>query len=64
MKARTGKKLSQKQLAQLMNEKPSLIADYESGRAIPNGQVISKLNRVLGCKLPKIPKKKKIADNE
>ncbi|RLN14336.1 hypothetical protein BBJ28_00014161 [Nothophytophthora sp. Chile5] len=63
MKARMEKKMTQKALATQINEKPQVIADYESGRAIPNGQIISKLNRALGVQLPRGPKKKKAVDN-
>jgi len=49
--ARGDLKLSQKDVAQKVNEKPSLIQDYESGKAIPNTQVLGKLERVLGVKL-------------
>ena len=52
-KARQEKKLTQADLAKLINEKSTVINEYESGKAIPNGQVIQKLNRVLGIKLPK-----------
>jgi len=38
-------------LAQKVNEKPSVIQDYESGKAIPNPQILGKLERVLGVKL-------------
>ena len=34
-----------------INEKPSVIQDYESGRAIPNPQILAKLERALGVKL-------------
>ncbi|EFJ33541.1 hypothetical protein SELMODRAFT_167040 [Selaginella moellendorffii] len=51
MQARTEKKLTQAQLAQLINEKPQVIQEYESGKAIPNQQIISKLERALGAKL-------------
>nr|XP_010924579.1 multiprotein-bridging factor 1b [Elaeis guineensis] len=51
MQARMGKKLTQAQLAQLINEKPQVIQEYESGKAIPNQQIITKLERVLGVKL-------------
>merc|ERR1712224_359319 len=51
--ARLAKKMSQQQLAQAINEKGSVINDYESGKAIPNGAVIQKLNRVMGVRLPK-----------
>lgn len=42
-------------LLQLINEKPQIIQDYESGKAIPNPQVLSKLSRVLGVTLRKNP---------
>ncbi|CAN4102964.1 unnamed protein product [Withania somnifera] len=51
MHARQEKKLTQAQLAQLINEKPQIIQEYESGKAIPNQQIISKLERALGAKL-------------
>eukprot|EP00850_Spirogloea_muscicola_P005804 SM000027S09585 [mRNA] locus=s27:129364:130548:- [translate_table: standard] len=51
MKARLDKKWTQAQLAQQINEKPNVIQEYESGKAIPNQQIISKLERVLGAKL-------------
>ncbi|KDP34783.1 hypothetical protein JCGZ_10563 [Jatropha curcas] len=51
MQARMDKKLTQSQLAQLINEKPQIIQEYESGKAIPNQQIISKLERALGVKL-------------
>ncbi|XP_062361755.1 endothelial differentiation-related factor 1 isoform X2 [Cinclus cinclus] len=34
-----------------INEKPQVIADYESGRAIPNNQVMGKIERAIGLKL-------------
>ncbi|KAI9466026.1 MBF1-domain-containing protein [Lactarius psammicola] len=49
--ARMELKLSQKEVAQKINEKPSVLQDYESGKAIPNAQILSKLERVLGVKL-------------
>ena len=49
--ARMEKQLSQKDLAQKVNEKPSVIQDYESSKAIPNPQILGKLERVLGVKL-------------
>jgi transcriptional regulator with XRE-family HTH domain len=49
--ARGDLKLSQKDVAQKVNEKPSVIQDYESGKAIPNPQILGKLERVLGVKL-------------
>jgi len=49
--ARMGKGLSQKDCAQKINEKPSVLQDYESGKAIPNTQILAKLERALGVKL-------------
>ena len=60
--ARTAKKMSQKELATAINEKPQVLAQYESGKAIPNPQIISKLERKLGTKLPR-PGKSKLAKN-
>ena len=53
---RTAKKLTQKQLATMLNEKPQVIQQYENGQAIPNPQIINKLQRTLGVKLTR-PKK-------
>lgn len=52
-KARTEKKFSQKELAQKLNVTPAVIAGYESGKEIPKGDFINKLNRILGVKLPR-----------
>ncbi|EGN96160.1 hypothetical protein SERLA73DRAFT_185755 [Serpula lacrymans var. lacrymans S7.3] len=49
--ARMEKQITQKDLAQKVNEKPSVIQDYESGKAIPNPQILSKFERILGVKL-------------
>ncbi|KAI9568951.1 multi protein bridging factor 1-domain-containing protein [Boletus coccyginus] len=49
--ARMDKQFTQKELAQKINEKPSVIQDYESGKAIPNPQILSKMERILGVKL-------------
>jgi len=43
--------LTQKDLAQKVNEKPSVLQDYESGKAVPNQVVLAKLERALGIKL-------------
>ena len=45
------KSLTQKDLGTRINEKPSVIADYESSKAIPNPQILGKMERVLGVKL-------------
>ena len=46
--ARQKKGWSQKQLATAINEKQSVVQSYESGKAVPTPQVISKLERKLG----------------
>nr|KAG5690908.1 hypothetical protein BaRGS_003399 [Batillaria attramentaria] len=48
---RQAKGLTQKDLAQRINEKQQVINEYESGRAIPNNQVMGKLERCIGIKL-------------
>lgn len=48
---RQEKGMTQKDLATKINEKPQVIADYECGRAIPNNQVMGKIERVIGLKL-------------
>lgn len=50
-KARLDKKLTQAQLAQLINERPQVVQEYEAGKAIPSQQVLAKLERALGVKL-------------
>ena len=48
---RNNKNLTQKQLATILNEKPQVIQQYENGQAIPNPQIINKLQKALGVKL-------------
>eukprot|EP00163_Fabomonas_tropica_P003326 TRINITY_DN1280_c0_g1_i1.p1 TRINITY_DN1280_c0_g1~~TRINITY_DN1280_c0_g1_i1.p1 ORF type:complete len:149 (-),score=49.77 TRINITY_DN1280_c0_g1_i1:190-636(-) len=50
-KGRQAKNMTQKQLATAINEKPQVVNDYESGRAIPNNQIMGRLERALGIKL-------------
>uniref|UniRef100_A0A7S2SAV4 HTH cro/C1-type domain-containing protein n=1 Tax=Rhizochromulina marina TaxID=1034831 RepID=A0A7S2SAV4_9STRA len=57
MQARLAKKMNQKQLATAINEKPQIIQEYETGKAIPNQQIIGKLERALGCQLRQRKKK-------
>uniref|UniRef100_A0A3Q3VPX3 HTH cro/C1-type domain-containing protein n=1 Tax=Mola mola TaxID=94237 RepID=A0A3Q3VPX3_MOLML len=47
-KGRQDKGLTQKDLATKINEKPQVIGDYEAGRAIPNNQVMGKIERAIG----------------
>lgn len=51
--ARLAKKMTQAQLATSINERPQVIQQYESGQAIPNPQIINKLDRALGIHLPR-----------
>ena len=51
--ARLAKKMTQKDLATQINEKPQIIQEYESGKAIPNPQILNKLDRALGIHLPR-----------
>lgn len=50
-KARNEKKLSQKDLANLMCVPAKTIQEYESAKAIPNHMIINKMEKILGCKL-------------
>jgi len=50
-KGRQDKGLSQKDLATKINEKPTIVNEYESGKGTPNQQILSKMERVLGIKL-------------
>lgn len=50
-RGRQDKGMTQKDLATKINEKPQVIGDYESGKAIPNNQILGKLERTLGLKL-------------
>jgi putative transcription factor len=59
--ARMAKKMTQKDLATGINEKPQVVAEYEAGKAIPNPQIITKLEKHLGCKLPRGGKPKPVA---
>ena len=50
-KARQVKKITQKDLALLLNLSPKIINDYESGKAIPDCKIIRKMEKVLCVKL-------------
>ena len=50
-KARLEKKLSQAELAKQINERPQVVQEYESGKAVPNQMVLAKMEKVLGVKL-------------
>jgi len=49
--ARNNKGWTQKDLAAKINEKQQVIGEYESGKAVPNHQVINKMERALDVRL-------------
>uniref|UniRef100_A0A914CSX7 HTH cro/C1-type domain-containing protein n=1 Tax=Acrobeloides nanus TaxID=290746 RepID=A0A914CSX7_9BILA len=49
--ARQAKEWTQKDLATHINEKATVITEYENGKAIPNQQIMNKMERALGVKL-------------
>merc|ERR1712232_811711 len=53
MQARTAKGLSQKQLATQVNAQASIVGQCEQGSAVYDAQLINKLERALGVKLPR-----------
>lgn len=65
-KGRQQKEMTQKELATKINEKPQVVIEYEQGKALPNQQILAKMERALGVKLrgkdkgqPLEPKEKK-----
>ncbi|KAJ0960600.1 hypothetical protein J5N97_001525 [Dioscorea zingiberensis] len=50
-KARLAKKMSQVELAKLINERAQVVQEYESGKAVPNQAVLAKMEKVLDVKL-------------
>ena len=49
--SRTKLQLSQAQLAQELNVKSSIINEYENVKAVPNNQLLGKMERVLSIRL-------------
>ncbi|KAJ1362976.1 hypothetical protein KIN20_022717 [Parelaphostrongylus tenuis] len=49
--ARQAKEWTQKDLSIAINEKPQVVAEYENGKAVPNQQILQKMERALGVKL-------------
>lgn len=49
--ARIAKEWTQADLARTINEKQQVINEYEQSKAIPNQQVLAKIERALGVKL-------------
>ena len=52
-KARMDMNLKQQDLAMRINEKQSVVKEYESGKAIPNPTIILKIERALNVHLPR-----------
>ena len=52
-KARIAKGWKQEDLAHRLNVHKTIVNQYESGKAIPNPQIIATMNRILGVKLPR-----------
>ena len=50
-KGRQAKEMTQKDLATKICEKPQVVTEYESGKAVPNQAILGKLERALGIKL-------------
>ena len=48
MSARSEKKMTQKDLALQLSLNVKIIQDYENSKAIPNSNIINKIERVLG----------------
>ena len=48
---RQAKEMSQKDLANKISEKPQDVTEYEQGKALPNQQILAKMERALGMKL-------------
>jgi putative transcription factor len=49
--ARQLKKMTRKDLAKGLNIKEFIITEYETGKAIPNNQVLRSIGNILGIKL-------------
>ena len=58
--ARVSMKMSQKELAAKMCVPLAVIHTYENGTAIPNNAFISKIEKILKTKLPRLKKVKAI----
>ena len=51
MQGRMAKKLTQANLAAALSLKVDIIRSYESGKAIPNNLILTKMQKILGVKL-------------
>jgi putative transcription factor len=51
MKGRQAKGINQQELARLIQEKASVVGDYENGRGVPNEKILQKMEKALGIYL-------------
>ena len=58
---RTGAGMTQKQLAQRLNVKAAVVQAYESGKAVPSGRIIQRMESALGLEYGAISGKKRKA---
>lgn len=49
--ARNAKQWTRADLAKAINEREGVIVEYENGKAIPNQQILAKMEKALGVKL-------------
>ena len=56
--ARMANKMSQKDLALKLGMNLNTMVNYEKGKEVPTNLIISKLEKILNTKLPRIQKKK------
>jgi ribosome-binding protein aMBF1 (putative translation factor) len=55
--ARNAQGLSQKALAQAIQRPIAIVAEYERGSAIPDNALVAQMERVLRCRLPRVPRR-------
>lgn len=46
--------MSQRELARKLNLPESLLKQYENGQTVPENQTISRIERLMGCTLPRV----------
>lgn len=56
--SRNQKGWNQEQFAKELQIPKSDVNSWEAGKSVPSGQMIARMDKVLGVKLPRPPKKK------